>query len=74
MLIILFVFCSEISDLDKIRESCELFASVYPLAPEIWLKWLRIELNIATTETEYKKVHQLFRRALADYYCKLWNA
>lgn len=60
---------SAISDLDKIRQSCELFASVYPLAPEIWLKWLRIELTISTTEAEYRKVNQLFRRALADYYC-----
>lgn len=62
--------CSDLSDLDKIRQSCELFASVYPLAPEIWLRWLRIELNIATTESEYEKVHQLFRRSLSDYYCK----
>lgn len=59
---------SQITDLEKIRESCELFSSTYPLAPEIWLRWLKIELNIATGDTELKRVHHLFRRAFADYF------
>lgn len=59
---------SQITDLEKIRESCELFSSMYPLAPEIWLRWLKIELNIATGDTELKRVHHLFRRAFADYF------
>lgn len=62
---------SELSDLEKIRQSSDLFASVYPLAPDIWLKRLKIEMNIATTEMEYKKVHQMFKRALSDYFCML---
>lgn len=41
---------------------------MYPLAPEIWLRWLKIELNIATGDSELKRVHHLFRRAFADYY------
>lgn len=58
------------NDLAKIRQSCELFADVFPLAPEIWLRWLRIELNIASTDAQFERVHQLFRRSLSDYYCK----
>lgn len=65
----LFSLFSQISDLEKIRESCELFSQAYPLAPEIWLRWLRIELNIATNGSELKRVHQLFRRAFSDYFC-----
>lgn len=54
--------------MEKIRESCELFSAAFPLAPEIWLRWLKIELNISTNESELKRVHQLFRRAFADYF------
>ena len=56
------------TDLDKIRESLELFSNVFPLAPEIWLKWLRIEVSVADTESQLQKVDQLFKRALADYF------
>lgn len=56
--------------MDKIRESCELFSLQFPLAPDIWMKWLQIELTIATNEAELKRVHGLFKRALADYFCK----
>lgn len=54
--------------MEKVRESCELFSAAFPLAPEIWLRWLKIELNISTSEGELKRVHQLFRRAFADYF------
>lgn len=64
------VCCSQLNDLDKIRESCELFSSQFPLAPEIWTKWLQIELTIATSQAELERLHGLFKRALADYYCK----
>lgn len=61
---------SETGDLEKIRQSYELFASVFPLAPEHWLKWLRLELNIALSPAELKRVFLLFQRALSDYYCE----
>lgn len=32
------------------------------------MRWLKIELNIATSDTELKRVHHLFRRAFADYF------
>lgn len=64
------IIYSELNDLDKIRESCELFSSQFPLAPEIWTKWLQIELTIAASDAEVKRVHGLFKRALNDYFCK----
>lgn len=66
----LFLFCSDIGDLDKIRQSCELFYAVYPLSPSIWLRWIKIELNISTNESEIQAVHELFRKAFKDYFCK----
>lgn len=56
--------------MDKIRESCELFSTQFPLAPEIWTKWLQIELTIATSDVELKRLDGLLERALADYFCK----
>lgn len=68
-----FFLHSQLNDLDKIRESCELFSSQFPLAPEIWTKWLQIEVSIATGEAELKRVHGLLKRALGDYFCKYYN-
>lgn len=62
---------SDTGDLEKIRQSYELFASVFPLAPEHWLKWLRLESNIALSPPEVKRLFLLFQRALSDYYCEL---
>lgn len=68
------MFCSrfsQLNDLEKIRESCELFSSQYPLTPEIWLHWLQIETTIATSDEEVQRVRGLFKRAFNDYFCKL---
>lgn len=69
-MIALFFLFSQISDLDKIRQSCEIFSNVYPLAPHIWLRWLKIESNISTSEIECQAVQELFQRAFADYFCE----
>ncbi|EAU77058.3 AGAP002959-PA [Anopheles gambiae str. PEST] len=58
----------QMNDLDKIRQSAEIFAAMYPLSPEIWLRWLKIESSLATTDEEVEKVEKLFQRALSDYY------
>lgn len=67
----IYTLISQLNDLDKIRESCEFFSTQFPLSPEIWTKWLQIELTIATSEAELKRLHELFKRANADYFCKL---
>ncbi|XP_062533562.1 squamous cell carcinoma antigen recognized by T-cells 3-like [Armigeres subalbatus] len=58
----------EMTDLDKIRQSAEIFAEVYPLSPEIWIRWLKIEASMASSSEQIKKVDTLFRRALDDYF------
>ncbi|XP_055547110.1 squamous cell carcinoma antigen recognized by T-cells 3 [Wyeomyia smithii] len=56
------------TDLDKIRQSAEIFASVYPLSPEIWLRWLSCEQTIASSPEQLREVDKLYRRALGDYF------
>ncbi|XP_058062815.1 squamous cell carcinoma antigen recognized by T-cells 3 [Anopheles bellator] len=58
----------EMNDLDKIRQSAEIFAAMYPLSPDIWLRWLKIEASLASTDEQIEKVEKLFQRALTDYY------
>lgn len=58
----------QMNDLEKIRQSAEIFAAMYPLSPEIWLRWLKIEASIATSDEQIEKVEKLFQRALNDYY------
>jgi squamous cell carcinoma antigen recognized by T-cells 3 len=40
------------TDLKKIRQNRELFSAVYPLSPEIWLRWLKTESMIASSEAD----------------------
>lgn len=54
--------------MDKIRQSIELFAQVFPISPEIWLRYLKVESVVATSEEEIEKLQTLFQRALNDYY------
>ncbi|EAT35911.1 AAEL011961-PA [Aedes aegypti] len=58
----------QMTDLDKIRQSAEIFAEVYPLSPDIWLRWLKIEVAMASSPEQIKEVDALFRRALRDYF------
>uniref|UniRef100_A0A182M2X6 RRM domain-containing protein n=1 Tax=Anopheles culicifacies TaxID=139723 RepID=A0A182M2X6_9DIPT len=58
----------QMNDLEKIRQSAEIFSAMYPLSPEIWLKWLKIESSLASTDEQVEKVVKLFQRALNDYY------
>uniref|UniRef100_A0A182QHB1 RRM domain-containing protein n=1 Tax=Anopheles farauti TaxID=69004 RepID=A0A182QHB1_9DIPT len=58
----------QMDDLEKIRQSAEIFAAMYPLSPEIWLRWLKIESSLASTDEQVEKVEKLFQRALNDYY------
>uniref|UniRef100_A0A336LAX3 CSON007542 protein n=1 Tax=Culicoides sonorensis TaxID=179676 RepID=A0A336LAX3_CULSO len=59
----------EISDLDKIREAYDLFAAVFPIAPQLWLRRLKIETSLASTEEDFVYVDVLYKKALSDYYC-----
>lgn len=58
----------DLKDLDKIRQSTELFAQAFPLAPEIWLRYLKNEAVVAQSDAEIDKLQIIFQRALTDYY------
>ncbi|XP_053680070.1 squamous cell carcinoma antigen recognized by T-cells 3 [Anopheles nili] len=58
----------QMNDLDKIRQSADIFSAMYPLSPDIWLRWLKIEAALATTDEQVEKVEKLFHRAFNDYY------
>ncbi|XP_063698935.1 squamous cell carcinoma antigen recognized by T-cells 3 [Culicoides brevitarsis] len=59
----------KISDLDKIREAYDLFAAVFPIAPNLWAKRLKIESSLASTEEDLVYVDKLYKKALGDYFC-----
>lgn len=54
-------------DLDRLRLARESFASHYPLAPKLWLSWLRDERSLVSTNVERTRVMELFDRATRDY-------
>ncbi|TRY70053.1 hypothetical protein TCAL_04845 [Tigriopus californicus] len=54
-------------DLDRLRLARESFASHYPLAPPLWLAWIRDEQSLVSTSDERTRVMALFERATRDY-------
>lgn len=56
------------NDLDKIRQSIELFSKEFPLSPDLWMKYLKTEVTIAQTEEEIDKLIKIFKKSLDDYY------
>ncbi|XP_073833866.1 RNA-binding protein 4F isoform X2 [Musca autumnalis] len=55
-------------DLDNIRKAYTTFSNVYPLTPELWQRYISVELTLAQSESEIQQVKNLFQRALKDYY------
>lgn len=45
-----------------------MFAQAFPVAPEIWLRYLKVEAAVAQSEDEIDTLRALFKRALNDYY------
>lgn len=58
----------DLTDLEKIRQSIELFAQAFPVSPEIWLRYLKVEAAVAQSDIEIDKLQKFFQRALNDYY------
>ena len=56
-----------LSELDRLREARESFASKYPLTSDLWLAWIRDEKGIASTPAEKDGIYELFERAVGDY-------
>ncbi|OON14007.1 hypothetical protein X801_10215 [Opisthorchis viverrini] len=56
-----------LGDLDELRLAQENMNKIYPLSPDLWLKWIKDERKIATTDDEKRQVELLFKRAIEDY-------
>ena len=41
-----------IGELDDLRIARKQFAEVYPLTPELWMEWIKDEINLAESEKE----------------------
>lgn len=55
--------------MDKIREAYDLFAAAFPIAPQLWLKRLKIESSLASSDEDTLYVDTLYKKALSDYFC-----
>jgi hypothetical protein len=66
----LITIAKALGDLEKVRQSHELFSASYPLSPQIWKDWIKIERSIASSKEELRAVQDLYQRALKDYYGK----
>lgn len=57
-------------ELEKVREARRRFASVFPLAPKLWLEWIHDERRI---DTPWEELRDLFEKAVQDYLSvRLW--
>ena len=54
-------------ELDDLRIARNNFANIFPLTPELWLDWIQDEKNLAESEEEKCKIHELFNRGVNDY-------
>ena len=56
-----------IGELDDLRIARKNFADIYPLTPELWIEWIKDEANLAESEEEKSRIHELFDTAVKDY-------
>jgi len=45
------------NDLDQLRMARKRLNEKYPLSADLWLDWIKDEIQIATTDEEKKKCH-----------------
>ncbi|CAG2110731.1 unnamed protein product, partial [Medioppia subpectinata] len=54
-------------DLELIRAARERMSKLFPLTPNLWLKWINDEIRIASTADEKSDILKLFERSVEDY-------
>ncbi|KAJ9576204.1 hypothetical protein L9F63_006937 [Diploptera punctata] len=63
----------KMTELERLRKVRENMSKHFPLTSELWMSWLKEEINLAASDTERKSVIQLFDRAVQDYLSvELW--
>ncbi|XP_066592775.1 squamous cell carcinoma antigen recognized by T-cells 3-like [Prorops nasuta] len=63
----LIVKLQKMGELDRLRTARENMSLKYPLSPELWLSWMKDEINLATSLEQKANVVQLCERAVKDY-------
>ncbi|XP_066142437.1 squamous cell carcinoma antigen recognized by T-cells 3 [Euwallacea fornicatus] len=63
-----------LGDLDSLRSAFKSFHECYPLTPALWMEWINVEKNLATTAEQHEHVFELFQQAVDDYLSvELWS-
>lgn len=57
----------KLQDVNSLREAYKRFYECYPLTPELWLTWIKLEMGIASTPQEKENVLEIFDIAVQDY-------
>lgn len=60
----------KMGELERLRIARENMSIVYPLSPELWLSWIKDEINCAYTAEQKDNIVKLCKRAVNDYLCK----
>ncbi|XP_028824624.1 spliceosome associated factor 3, U4/U6 recycling protein isoform X2 [Denticeps clupeoides] len=59
--------------LQRLRTARQKMSELFPLTEEIWLDWLKDEMNLAEDEPDRVRVYELFEKAVSDYICpEIW--
>ncbi|XP_045461215.1 squamous cell carcinoma antigen recognized by T-cells 3 [Harmonia axyridis] len=65
----------KLADIHSLRAAYQRFHECFPLTPKLWLRWIKTEINVATSEEEKQHILQLFDLAVEDYLSvNLWQA
>lgn len=57
----------KLQDVNSLREAYKRFYECYPLTPELWLTWIKLEMGIASTPQEKENILEIFDLAVQDY-------
>ncbi|KAL3285938.1 hypothetical protein HHI36_000456 [Cryptolaemus montrouzieri] len=61
-------------NLESLRAAYERFHECYPLTSKLWLKWIKNEIKVATSDQEKQHIFKLFEKAVEDYLSvNLWQ-
>lgn len=60
----------KLGELDRLRAARENMSATYPLSSDLWLSWIKDEINLATNEAHRNHIISLCERAVEDYLCE----
>ncbi|KAL1512612.1 hypothetical protein ABEB36_002175 [Hypothenemus hampei] len=57
----------KLGDLTSVRQAFQRFQEYFPLTPELWMAFINVEKDLATSDEQKELVFQLFDKAVEDY-------